>query len=270
MQGHYPSFRPGVPQQPPPTQPYAPQQIPTSQPDLPPLSTQSQPQHPSFSGEDLENVLRNELLRVGTHILQLVDGQTRAVEEKRIADAFRLSEQCDQEMDRYKERSEFVVRALEARRAWAKAMLDPRLQWSSHPTGEPVESNNGRWSVTLQWSHMEKVYQTRVLAADIMGSPCVHSFVDLLSTEDSPSCRLPETLPDCLPLEGVECAMDIRGFQDWIQKAKKKTGNSEPSTAQFQPASENERNSFNQLIKWLREGSGVSQGCSPKLLSDAF
>jgi hypothetical protein len=69
---------------------------------------------------------------------------------------------------------------------------------------------------------------------------------------------LPETLPEFLQLEGVGCAMDIRGFQEWIQKAKKKTRNSEPSTAQFQPVSENERHSFNQLIKWLRENSGVS------------
>ncbi|KAI0249831.1 hypothetical protein BJV78DRAFT_631159 [Lactifluus subvellereus] len=266
MHGYHPSFRPGAPQQPPPTQPYAPQQFPTSQPDLP-LSTQSQPQPPSFSKEDLENVLKNELHRIGTHILQLVDGQTRAVQAGRIPEAVTLSEQCDQEMARYKERSEFVVRALETRRAEAKAVLDQWSQWPSHPTGESAESNDsdGRWSVTLRWSHMNNFYQTRVLAADIMGNPCVHSFVDPLSTEDLPSCRLAEWLPENLLLEGVECAMDIKGFQGWISKVKKKTGNtSEPSAVQFQPTSENERHSFNQLIKWLRDDKGVSQRCSPQ------
>jgi hypothetical protein len=175
MQGYYPSFRSGAPQQPPPTQPYAPQQqqFPTYQPDLPPSSTQSQAQHPSFSREDFEKVLENELHRLGTHILQLIDEQTVAVQNGQITEAVRLSKKCDQEMALYEERSEFVVRALGARRAAAKVVLD---QWSSHPTGEPVESNDGRWSATLEWSHMGKLYQTRVLEAETMGSPCVQFF----------------------------------------------------------------------------------------------
>jgi len=82
---------------------------------------------------------------------------------------------------------------------------------------------------------MGKSYQTRVLTADIMGNP------------------LAEPLPELLQLEGLEWAMDIRGFQEWIRNVRKKTGN-EPSMVEFQPAPETERHNFNQLIKWLREG----------------
>jgi hypothetical protein len=67
-----------------------------------------------------------------------------------------------------------------------------------------------------------------------------------------------------LPLEGYECSLSIYDLQTSIHKAKNRTG--KMSTAQFQPAPGTERRQFNQLVKWMREGTGVGHQVSPKIV----
>jgi hypothetical protein len=70
-----------------------------------------------------------------------------------------------------------------------------------------------------------------------------------------------ETWPGVLSI-GFEGSMNIMEFQGQLLEAKRSTGDT--PTVQFQPASEKEKYSFNQLVKWLRELRSVGRQCSPQ------
>ncbi|KAH9972741.1 hypothetical protein BGW80DRAFT_1312269, partial [Lactifluus volemus] len=215
-----------------------------------------------ISSEDLDN-----LYRTGKNLLRLVEGQ--ATEER-----------YKQEMDQYKEMSNRVVEMLEARVQEAAALVqgssssrDSRSmsqyvvtnQNTTFPIGlpsgntssrvndgastsatyagsavEPSEAKVDPFLVTLQWSFTKgtTLYNIQVQAVNIIGDP------------------MKDTWPHSLRLKGFECSWSIYDFQTYI--LKNKNGTSKMSMAQFQHAPGTERQEFDQLVKWLREGPGYA------------
>ncbi|KAI0249834.1 hypothetical protein BJV78DRAFT_1223754 [Lactifluus subvellereus] len=106
------------------------------------------------------------------------------------------------------------------------------------PGAPGVGGHLSEWLVTLEW-YSDRPYRTRVRVVEETSEVLV------------------STWPAPLLLQAVECSMDFQKFQNWMNRVKKRIGNiSEPSAVRFRPAFEEDQDSFDRLIGWLRQRGG--------------